>query len=261
MMKKFILPVISVALGFFIWTARAEAFQPAGSLKQPSAIASAAATQVPTTPVTPVNSSQPLFIQKFMRDPLANSIAVIVLIGMLASIAALAYRFINPPEETEGPNKPVKSSANWRNWGVLVLCLLGLGVAGYLTFVETTHTTAICGPIGNCNSVQTSKYATLWGFLPVGVFGIIGYMALAIAWLVHLFTTDAFKTYSSLVAWGMALLGVLFSIYLTFLEPFVIGATCAWCISSAIIITLLLWVTTAPAIQASGELSGDDDDG
>jgi uncharacterized membrane protein len=44
--------------------------------------------------------------------------------------------------------------------------------------------------------------------------------------------------------WGMALFGVIFSIYLTFLEPFVIGATCIWCISSAIVISLLLAVTT-----------------
>jgi len=42
----------------------------------------------------------------------------------------------------------------------------------------------------------------------------------------------------------MIVIGVLFSIYLTFLEPFVIGATCAWCLSSAVIMTLLLLLTT-----------------
>ena len=39
---------------------------------------------------------------------------------------------------------------------------------------------------------------------------------------------------------GMALFGTGFSIYLTFLEPFVIGATCMWCLSSAIILTVIL---------------------
>jgi hypothetical protein len=37
--------------------------------------------------------------------------------------------------------------------------------------------------------------------------------------------------------------GVLFSGYLTFLEPFVIGAVCMWCVSSAVVMLALLWVT------------------
>ena len=40
--------------------------------------------------------------------------------------------------------------------------------------------------------------------------------------------------------------GTLFSIYLTFLEPFVIGATCAWCLTSAILMTTLLLLTVTP---------------
>jgi uncharacterized membrane protein len=44
--------------------------------------------------------------------------------------------------------------------------------------------------------------------------------------------------------------GILFSIYLTFLEPFVIGATCAWCITSAVIMTLLFLLSLDPGRQA-----------
>ncbi len=198
------------------------------------------------------------FLERFLRDPLANSIAVVVLLGMLASLAFLAYRFLNPPEE-DGQAK-LTAPVGWRRWIIPVLCVLGMFVAGYLTYVEISHNQAICGPIGNCNSVQTSRYATLWGFMPVGVFGMIGYFAIAIVWVVQAVTTDKFKLYSALVMWGFALLGVLFSIYLTFLEPFVIGATCAWCISSAILITLLLWTTTPPAIQASAELTAEEGD-
>lgn len=260
-MKKIAISVIlGLLASLILWTAHVQASQPVRSIKAPEVLTTADPTLAPVTSIPTVDSSQPLFIQRFMRDPLANSIAVVVLIGMIGSIVALAYRFINPPEETGGDKEKAETNANRRSWAVPVLCLLGLGVAGYLTYVELSHTQAICGPVGNCNSVQTSKYATLWGFLPVGVFGMIGYFAIAIAWFVHHFTTDAFKSYSSLVIWSMALLGVIFSIYLTFLEPFVIGATCAWCISSAIIITLLLWTTTGPAIQASAELSGEEDD-
>jgi uncharacterized membrane protein len=48
----------------------------------------------------------------------------------------------------------------------------------------------------------------------------------------------------------MAWIGIFFSIYLTFLEPFVIGATCAWCITSALIMTAIFLLSTQPAKQA-----------
>jgi uncharacterized membrane protein len=48
----------------------------------------------------------------------------------------------------------------------------------------------------------------------------------------------------------MCIFGVLFSIYLTFLEPFVIGATCMWCISSAVLMIILLLISTPAAQQA-----------
>ncbi len=49
-----------------------------------------------------------------------------------------------------------------------------------------------------------------------------------------------------------ALVGTVFSIYLTFLEPFVIGATCLWCLTSALCIVGLLWFTAGPGWAAPG---------
>ena len=46
----------------------------------------------------------------------------------------------------------------------------------------------------------------------------------------------------------MTVFGVLFSIYLTYLEPFVIGAVCAWCLTSAVVMTLLLLVSVETAV-------------
>ncbi|RPH60653.1 MAG: hypothetical protein EHM81_05800, partial [Chloroflexi bacterium] len=48
----------------------------------------------------------------------------------------------------------------------------------------------------------------------------------------------------------MTSFGLTFSVYLTFLEPFVIGATCAWCLTSAIVITALFWLSLMPGKQA-----------
>jgi len=186
----------------------------------------------------------PIFIVKFLQDPIANSIALIVLIVMIISVIFSCYRFINPRST---PNIKIPG------WSIPILCAFGLVVAGYLTYVEITQSKAICGPIGNCNSVQQSPYAKLFGVLPVGVFGMIGYLGIIIVWITWWFGSENSKNISSQVMWGMALLGTFFSIYLTFLEPFVIGATCAWCITSAILITLILVINTSITEQSALE--------
>jgi uncharacterized membrane protein len=48
--------------------------------------------------------------------------------------------------------------------------------------------------------------------------------------------------------------GTAFSTYLTILEPFVIGATCAWCLTSAVIVTVLMLLSAGPASAAWGRL-------
>ena len=129
-------------------------------------------------------------------------------------------------------------------WLLPLLAVIGIFIAGYMTYIEVSKTQAICGPVGDCNTVQESPYATLFGFLPVGVLGLLGYLAIVVSWLVWSLGPPSLRKLSLYTIWGMGWFGVIFSIYLTFLEPFVIGASCAWCISSAIVITLLFWFST-----------------
>ena len=136
----------------------------------------------------------------------------------------------------------------WQKWVIPLSVIGGLAVAGYLTFIEATGTPVMCGPTGGCADVQNSKYAILFGVLPVGVLGLIGYLAILVGWLAWQFGPDASQRIGALSIWGMCIFGVLFSIYLTFLELFVIGATCMWCISSAVLMMILLLVST-PAAQ------------
>jgi uncharacterized membrane protein len=95
--------------------------------------------------------------------------------------------------------------------------------------------------------VQQSEYAKLFGTLPIGVLGVIGYVLIIAAFFVQRFSQGALKENAIFLVWGFSLFGTLFSIYLTFLEPFVIGATCAWCITSALLMTALLIITTPQA--------------
>lgn len=183
----------------------------------------------------------------FGRDPVGNGLAVFVLTGM---VAAVGWVIARRPWRAWGLSASVSNFPHDRSaghpaaWAVPLLCLVGLGVAGYLAYVETHQVRAVCGPVGDCNSVQQSAYARLFGLLPIGVLGALGYLAILAAWAVHRFNAGPLGRWAGLAAWGMVAGGVLFSIYLTFLEPFVIGATCAWCLSSAMIMTLLLLLTT-----------------
>ncbi|MBN2118116.1 MAG: vitamin K epoxide reductase family protein [Anaerolineales bacterium] len=140
---------------------------------------------------------------------------------------------------------------DWYKWAIPISIIGGLAVSGYLSFVESTGRKVMCGPLmPGCTTVQDSKYSMLFGILSVALFGFMGNIAILAAWAVWQFGPAAFKKLAVLAVWGMCIFGVLFSAYLTFLEPFVIGATCMWCLSSAVIMIILLLVSTPAAQQA-----------
>jgi len=176
-------------------------------------------------------------VDRFNQDRTGNSLSVVILLGMLASLVLRGF----PPRVRGRP---------WPLWVVPALVLVGTGVAAYLSFIEVTHTEAVCGPVGDCNTVNQSEYATLFGILPVGVLGLLGYASILVLWILGRWGPGRMKGPADLALWGAAVFGILFSVYLTFLEPFVIGATCAWCLSSAVIMTLLLWATAPMAARA-----------
>ncbi len=204
------------------------------------------------TEVQETDSSTPGFIRKYNQDPIANSIAVVVLIGMVFSLLYAGITFIRPVDDEEAPPPPRYI------WIIPVLCIAGLFVAGYLSYIEITQQEAVCGPVGDCNSVQQSKYATLFGFLPVGIFGLMGFVAILASWLVWRYGPETIRKWAALAMWGMSIFGVLFMVYLTFLEPFVIGATCAWCIGSAIITTLIMLLATGLATSVMAVVEDDE---
>lgn len=189
-------------------------------------LASPAPTLVPT--ITPTPTPLPLDISaNFKQDQSGNLLAVIVLIGMIATVSLAAVPAMRPTLVRMG----------WRVWLIPLLALAGMGISFYLAYVESTHTLAVCGPVGDCNTVQQSEYAQIGG-IPVGIVGLAGYVAILLAWGAGILKSKAAE-WAALALLAMTFGGTLFSIYLTYLEPFVIGATCLWCLASAVVMTLL----------------------
>jgi uncharacterized membrane protein/glutaredoxin len=181
-------------------------------------------------------------LSPFQRDPLANSLAVTLLLVMIGSALVILFTFRPPLGRQLTP---------WRERSIPILAIAGTGVALYLAFIELSGNQAVCGPVGDCNTVQQSPYARLFGVLPIGVLGVIGYLAILVAWALR-HTKGPQANLAAQALPTMAFLGTLFSIYLTFLEPFVIGATCMWCLTSSAIMLALLWITVprqAPEVR------------
>ena len=175
--------------------------------------------------------TQPMSIwDKFTSDLVANSLSVIILIGM---IGAVTYAGINLQKDVQPDSNQLD------RWLIPLLSLIGIAIAGYMSYVEFYQVDAVCGPVGSCNTVQQSSYATLFGVIPIGFLGLLGYLTVIILWLVGIMDSQVWKKRADTALWIVTLLGTLFSIYLTFLEPFVIGATCMWCLTSAVVMTIL----------------------
>ncbi len=116
---------------------------------------------------------------------------------------------------------------------MLALALIGLGVATYLTIVHYAGLSPACTAGQSCVKVQTSQWSKLDG-VPVALLGLIGYVGI----VASLIAPDREET--RLATLGLTLIGFGFSAYLTYRELFSIHAICEWCVSSAVILTVLL---------------------
>jgi uncharacterized membrane protein len=112
------------------------------------------------------------------------------------------------------------------------LALLGVAIAGYLTFIHYAGIKPVCvSGGGGCEQVQSSRYSLLAG-VPVALLGLIGYLAILASLRVR---GDLGLTLGALIT----LMGLGFSAYLTYRELFSIKAICQWCVASAVLMAVL----------------------
>lgn len=120
---------------------------------------------------------------------------------------------------------------------VAALALTGTFVAAYLLLYKLgVFGTIICGDSG-CETVQASPWAYFLG-IPVAGWGLAGYLAIFVTAFLGTQPRFAADRRVSIALLGLTGVAFLFSVYLSVLEEFVIGAWCQWCIVSAVIATL-----------------------
>ncbi len=134
-----------------------------------------------------------------------------------------------------------------RRQAIVLLALVGLLVATYLWLYKIGVLGELQCGTGDCEYVQTSRYAELFG-IPVAFYGVVGYVALFAAGLAGLqprFATDR-RVAAGLAA--LASVGFAFTLYLTAIELFVLHAVCRWCVGSAVIMTAI-WVLSIAQLR------------
>ncbi len=155
--------------------------------------------------------------------------------------------------ENERPSPSWQSSWNVAVSALVVLLsLAGIGVSGYLTYAYWFEKSVACAGFHSCDTVAQSSYSHM-GPIPIALLGLLGYAALLVVAAFWLRVGDRWGDWPLLAIWGMALGGVAYSAYLTYLEIFVIEAACIWCVSSAVIMVGLLFVSTAGILAMGGQ--------
>lgn len=127
-------------------------------------------------------------------------------------------------------------------WAAVILSGLGVSISGYLVAKRFSGGSLACTRWAQCDVVNNSVYSQLYG-VPVSVIGLAGYLLLLMLAVAALWTAGRTQRRTLLLSFVLALGGVGFSIYLTYLEIYVIEALCAWCVASAVVIALLAIVT------------------
>jgi uncharacterized membrane protein len=138
----------------------------------------------------------------------------------------------------------------------IVLALAGFGVATYLTVVHYAQQPIACSGIGDCEYVNSTKYAKVAG-APVALLGAVSYATMAALIAASWLRRDALLLF---VAWTLAAASFAFSLYLTYVELWVIDAICVYCVVSATTMTALFGTLSALVWLRRDHIFGDEEE-
>jgi uncharacterized membrane protein len=121
---------------------------------------------------------------------------------------------------------------------IATLALVGVFLATYLTLYKLGYVGTLACGTGECERVQTSRWAIFLG-QPVALWGVGFYVAMLVTSAAGSFGTLVESRAVSLVLVAMSGWGALFSGWLTYLELARIDAICRYCVASAVIVLAL----------------------
>ena len=135
----------------------------------------------------------------------------------------------------------------WLYRSSVVLVILGVLVSIYMTIYKVTSNESMCLGSGDCSVVNASNYSEV-NNIPVAVIGVLGYLAIL---GVHFFENrnSFFKQNGTLMIFGMALTGFLFTVWLIFVEIVYLKAICPFCLTSQAAMTIIFIIAVIRLIK------------
>lgn len=130
---------------------------------------------------------------------------------------------------------------------MVALVIVGLAVSVYMTIYKYSGNDGMCLGSGDCSTVNASRFSEVNG-IPVAVIGIVGYVAILIV-LFYENRSDFFRKNGTLLVFGMSLTGFLFTLYLVYLEIWVIKAICPFCVTSQVAMTIIFIIAVMRLFQ------------
>jgi uncharacterized membrane protein len=145
----------------------------------------------------------------------------------------------------------IKNQNSWINTFMLILGILGIALSAYLWNVQATDGIVPC-TTGGCEDVLTSDWSKILG-IPMAAYGVAYYIAICFVCFEKMFIKHKLLNHIllGLISWG-----IIFSIYLRYIEFVKIGEICIWCWASVAIIILL---TISFFVDKSAEKNQNDE--
>jgi uncharacterized membrane protein len=134
-------------------------------------------------------------------------------------------------------SNPKIQPGNFSKIASIVLACLGMLDATYLLVYKLTSNNAMCLGNGGCHDVNFSTYSQIAG-IPVSLLGLIAYLVMAFILLMET-RFNIVRENGPLAIFGLSLSGTAYTVYLTWIELYVIHRVCPFCVASAIIILLI----------------------
>ena len=132
----------------------------------------------------------------------------------------------------------------------MLLVVIGLAAASYLSYLKITDAPAVCVEAGafDCNVVLNSRYSELAGipiaYLGLAVYAIIGGLLLLETRL------DFLRENASLLIFGIGLFAWLFSMWLVYVQVGLLQALCPWCLTHELNFTILFGTIVYPVYRS-----------
>ncbi len=118
----------------------------------------------------------------------------------------------------------------------------GLGVALYIYYTKRCHKQLVC-PVGSdCNAVITSRYSKFFG-VSLEYWGMIYYAVIIAAYIALIFASRLFSDFFLTGLIMVTAAAFLFSLYLLFVQAFLLRQWCIWCLLSAILSVMIFIIS------------------